>query len=63
MFDEERYFEAWARPEDNVFVLDGRRFGVTICEDAWNDPEFFEQRQYPLDPVARVAAAGVVAQR
>ena len=59
VFDEERYFEAWARPEDNVFVLDGRRFGVTICEDAWNDPEFFEQRQYPLDPVARVAAAGV----
>lgn len=59
IFDEARYFEAWARPETNVVVIGGRRFGVTICEDAWNDAEFFAQRAYPVDPVARLAALGV----
>lgn len=59
IFDEERYFEAWTKPERNVVAIGGRRFGVTICEDAWNDAAFFAQRIYSLDPVARLAAAGV----
>ncbi len=59
VFDEERYFESWSRPEENVCVIQGRRFGITICEDAWNDQEFFERRAYPVDPVAVIADAGV----
>src|SRR5690606_8442931 len=59
VFDEARYFEPWTTPESNIATIGGRRIGVTICEDAWNDPEFFPVRQYSLDPVARLAAAGV----
>jgi NAD+ synthase (glutamine-hydrolysing) len=58
IFDELRYFEPWPRPEENVVTIGGRRIGITICEDAWNDPVFFGARQYPVDPVERVAAAG-----
>jgi NAD+ synthase/NAD+ synthase (glutamine-hydrolysing) len=58
VFDEHRFFEPWPQPESNLVRIGGRLVGVTICEDAWNDPEFFEQRFYPLDPVSRLAGAG-----
>ena len=35
VFDEDRYFEPGRLPL--TFELAGARFGVTICEDAWND--------------------------
>jgi len=35
VFDEDRYFEPGDLPM--TFELSGTRFGVTICEDAWND--------------------------
>ncbi|MGE3880758.1 MAG: NAD+ synthase [Planctomycetota bacterium] len=59
IFDEERFFESWPHPERNVVKIGGRRFGVTICEDAWNDASFFEQRIYEVDPVAVLAGEGV----
>ncbi|MBK8975839.1 MAG: NAD+ synthase [Planctomycetes bacterium] len=59
VFDEARYFEPWSAPETNVVEVAGLRIGVTICEDAWNDHEFFEARHYPIDPVERLAGAGV----
>jgi NAD+ synthase (glutamine-hydrolysing) len=58
IFDELRYFEPWPRPEENVVSICGRRIGITICEDAWNDPVFFGERQYPVDPVECVARSG-----
>ncbi len=40
----------------------GRRFAVTICEDAWNDKKFWPRRHarllYSRDPVAEQMAAG-----
>ncbi len=30
-----------------------------MCEEAWNDPEFWPRRLYPSDPVADMAAQGV----
>ena len=60
VFDERRFFEPWQDPESNSVELGGLRIGVTICEDAWNDAEFFgERRLYSIDPVERLAAAGV----
>ncbi|MCA8942836.1 MAG: NAD+ synthase [Planctomycetes bacterium] len=60
IFDEARYFESNREPSDNVFEIGGKRIGVTICEDAWNDEEFFShQQRYHIDPVAEVVAAGV----
>ncbi|HLU38510.1 MAG TPA: NAD(+) synthase, partial [Planctomycetota bacterium] len=56
--DEARYFEPWTRPEENLVEVAGRRVGIVICEDSWNDAEFWRERLYPLDPVERVVAAG-----
>ncbi|MFK7740464.1 MAG: NAD+ synthase [Planctomycetota bacterium] len=58
VFDEARYFEPWATPEDNVFDVCGVRVGAIICEDSWNDESFFGRRIYAVDPVARVVEAG-----
>ncbi len=49
VFDEQRYF-APAR-EQKVVELDGLRLAVTICEDAWNDKNFWPQPLYSVDPV------------
>jgi len=59
VFDESRYFEPWREPRRNLVVIDGHRVGVAICEDGWNDAEFFGQRQYALDPVEEIVEAGV----
>jgi NAD+ synthetase len=49
VFDEQRYF-APSRPQQ-VVELDGVRLAVTICEDAWNDKNFWPRRLYKIDPV------------
>ncbi len=53
VFDEDRYFEPFDAP--GWFELDGRRIGVTICEDIWNDKDFWTSRRYRMDPVQRLA--------
>jgi NAD+ synthetase len=59
IFDELRYFEPFDRPEENTFAFGGFTIGVTICEDAWNDEEFFAGRRlYAIDPVERLVGAG-----
>lgn len=58
IFDESRFFEPWKQPEHNIIELGGRKIGVMVCEDGWNDEEFFTSRRYPLDPVEKVVAAG-----
>jgi NAD+ synthase/NAD+ synthase (glutamine-hydrolysing) len=57
VFDEDRYFEPGLQP--NVVVLDGIRIGVTICEDLWNDENFWGKRNYAVDPIAELVEAGV----
>lgn len=49
VFDEQRYFDA-ARSQ-RVVELDGVRLAVTICEDAWNDKNFWPRRLYAVDPI------------
>ena len=57
VFDEDRYFE----PGDDVspVLFKGVRLGLTVCEEAWNDPVFWPRRLYPRDPVGDLAAQGV----
>jgi len=57
VFDEDRYFEPGDQP--NEFTLGGIRFGVTICEDLWNDDQFWGKRQYNINPIADLASLGV----
>ncbi|MGH9657102.1 MAG: NAD+ synthase [Bryobacteraceae bacterium] len=56
VFDEARYF----LPGDaqTLLPLAGRRLAVTICEDAWNDKQYWERRQYARDPVDELIRAG-----
>jgi NAD+ synthase (glutamine-hydrolysing) len=49
VFDEQRYF-APSRPQQ-VVELDGVRLAITICEDAWNDKNFWPRRLYKVDPL------------
>jgi NAD+ synthase (glutamine-hydrolysing) len=53
VFDEQRYFEAGKKA--NYFILDGLKFGVTICEDLWNDEQFWGKRHYQINPLEEVA--------
>ncbi|MDJ0876282.1 MAG: NAD+ synthase [Desulfobacterales bacterium] len=54
VFDEHRHFEPGRACE--IFTYKGLRIGLTICEDAWNDPDTFAQRIYAEDPVERLAS-------
>jgi NAD+ synthase (glutamine-hydrolysing) len=54
VFDEARYFEP--AKSTSPMVFNGRRIGVTICEDVWNPGEFWPQSRYARDPVSELAA-------
>ena len=56
VFDEARYFRASDREEP--IDLDGHKTALTICEDAWNDKQYWERRLYSRDPVEEMAQAG-----
>jgi NAD+ synthetase len=49
VFDEQRYF-APSRPQQ-IVELDGVRLAITICEDAWNDKNFWSRPLYTVDPM------------
>ncbi len=49
VFDEQRYFSP-SGPQ-RVVELEGTRLAITICEDAWNDKNFWPRRLYSVDPV------------
>ncbi|MBH8563226.1 NAD+ synthase [Nostoc sp. CENA67] len=57
VFDENRYFEPGLQA--NYFTLDNIEIGVTICEDLWNDEEFWGKRSYAVNPIADLAILGV----
>ncbi|HEY8965043.1 MAG TPA: NAD+ synthase [Candidatus Methylacidiphilales bacterium] len=58
VFDEDRYFE----PAKSAALVrwQDRLIGVTICEDIWNDNDFWPEaeRRYHYDPVRNLAVAG-----
>jgi len=56
VFDEARYFVP--AEEQCLFRLDGCNLALTICEDAWNDKQFWERPLYRRDPVQELAHAG-----
>jgi NAD+ synthetase len=56
VFDEDRYFE----PAQSAapYPFKGRQLGITVCEDIWNDEDFWPDRRYRRDPVRELAAQG-----
>jgi len=57
VFDEDRYFEPGY--EANYFTLDDTKIGVSICEDLWNDEQFWGKRSYEVNPIEELAQLGV----
>lgn len=58
VFDEARYFD----PADHTHTVTfkGMRLGVTICEDAWNEPDLWKGAvRYDFDPIADLARQGM----
>src|SRR6202451_2184093 len=56
VFDESRYFQP--AHTQHIFSFDTEKLGVTICEDAWNDKSFWNQRLYDRDPIAEIVGKG-----
>jgi NAD+ synthase (glutamine-hydrolysing) len=59
VFDEDRYFEPAKEP--GILELNGCRLGISICEDVWNDRDFWKRRRYHQDPIEVLAQAGAQA--
>jgi NAD+ synthetase len=56
VFDEDRYFEPAAQVAP--VEIAGRKIAITICEDIWNDADFWPEQRYRRDPVRELVAAG-----
>jgi NAD+ synthase (glutamine-hydrolysing) len=57
VFDENRYFTPGS--EANYFTIDGTKIGVTVCEDLWNDEDFWGKRSYLVNPIAELAEQNI----
>lgn len=51
VFDEVRYFEP-AR-DVSLHEFSGEKLGISICEDIWNDADYWKHRRYPTDPIQK----------
>ncbi len=49
VFDDPRYFEPNEKP-NKLFEINGKKIGVVVCEDFWNDKTFWKERLYDVDP-------------
>jgi len=56
VFDEDRYFEPAGEPQ--VLEIGGKRLGISICEDIWNDRDFWKRRRYHTDPIEELVDFG-----
>jgi NAD+ synthase/NAD+ synthase (glutamine-hydrolysing) len=65
VFDEDRYFEPAHGPQilelNAARTFRGCRLGISICEDVWNDRDFWKRRRYHQDPIEVLAKAGAQA--
>lgn len=56
VFDEDRYFQP--ATENLPVDFGGEKLGVTICEDIWNDEDFWPERRYRPNPPIELIQAG-----
>jgi len=56
VFDEVRYFES--AKDVHIFSFKGEKLGISICEDIWNDADYWKHRLYERDPVQRLVDKG-----
>ena len=56
VFDEARYFDP--ATDDPVVEFKDQTLGISICEDAWNDPALWHRPTYSYDPIEVLAEKG-----
>ena len=56
VFDDPRYFEPGR--EHHLFNIEGKKIGIAICEDFWNDKTFWRRRLYANDPAQELIELG-----
>jgi NAD+ synthase (glutamine-hydrolysing) len=56
VFDEARYFEP--ATENAPVDFNGHSLGLTVCEDVWNDEDFWCDRRYRANPVEALVERG-----
>jgi NAD+ synthase (glutamine-hydrolysing) len=56
VFDESRYFQP--AEQQSTYDFGNEHLGITICEDVWNDKNFWPNCLYDRDPVTELVAKG-----
>lgn len=56
VFDEMRYYDS-AKKVD-VFEYKGEKLGISVCEDIWNDEDYWYRRRYSDDPIRKLVDKG-----
>ncbi len=56
VFDEARYFQPAA--SQDLCTIHGTKLAIAICEDSWNDKQFWERRRYSRDPIEELVQKG-----
>ena len=41
---------------DKTITINGIKYGISICEDCWNNKDFFDKTLYSKDPIEELAA-------
>ncbi len=58
VFDDPRWFEPYHGRNRHLFEVAGKKVGVVVCEDFWNDKTFWKDRLYNKDPADEVIEMG-----
>ena len=56
VFDDQRYFAQ--AEKQHLCHFSGKRVALTICEDMWNDKNFWQKRLHSIDPVEQLMREG-----
>ncbi|MGB2621479.1 MAG: NAD+ synthase [Candidatus Acidiferrum sp.] len=57
VFDESRYFQPAGK--QSAYGFGKEQLGITICEDVWNDKNFWAECRYDRDPVTELIGQGI----
>ena len=56
VFDEVRYFES--AKSVSLHEFKNEKLGISVCEDIWNDSDYWKHRRYIADPVQQLVDEG-----
>ncbi len=56
VFDESRYFQP--AKQQHIYSFHSEQLGITVCEDIWNDKNFWAKPLYERDPVSELVGQG-----